>query len=1081
LRYNASTNRQNPQEDIDMARRSHLGKDMMFDLDKMPQRVALLEQYIYRFEQNVEEVRFCEGQVPGGEAPALDDSAWARIQPGHVWGQPNGYAWFRLPLRIPAGWAGQRVAVVLDVGGLGSGGFAAECLAYLDGAPHQGVDRNHHDILLAERAQGGESWLLAIEAFSGVYLHDHHFAVAKLVVIDEPTYQLYWDLKVAYEALTTMSENSLTRQRLAALLNDTVNQLDLSFADVPLAAGITATPHVGEPRWPNSTAFYTSVAEAGATFRQRMAAEFAAEEREKILMVGHAHIDVGWLWPVAQSRKKVGRTFSTALELMKRYPDYCFFQSQPVLYQFTKEEYPSLYEGIKARVAEGRWEPNGATWVEMDTNVPCGESLVRQFLFGKRYFQREFGYDSRVLWLPDVFGYSWSLPQIMKKAGVDYFMTTKISWNEYNEIPFDVFQWRGVDGSEVLTQFITTVSGAWFYTYNGQLEPVEVRSAWDNFKGKDRTDEVMLSFGYGDGGGGPTQEMLENASRLKAMPDFPRARMGRIDAFFDRLAHNGHQQHTWNGELYFEYHRGTYTTQARTKKGNRLSERALMDAEHLAALAWLQGWEYPAQEINACWELLLTNQFHDILPGSSISLVYEVAEEEYRQIQARMGTVQQGAMRHLLRQAACPQAGVAVFNTLSWQRDDVLALPRTTAGLLDGVMACPTQDVVDLDGQAQTLAMVHDVPSKGVKLLANTPSRPGSQAELHVSERTLENRFFRIALDDRGQISSIYDKRAQREVLPQGAVANQFQIFEDRPLAHDAWDINIFYGEKQEVVDQLDAITVVECGPVRAAVEIVRSFGRSRLRQRLCIYADLPRIDFQTEIDWQERRRMLKVAFPVDVRANEASFEIQFGTIQRPTHWSSSWDWAKFEVCAQRWADLSEGDFGASLLNDCKYGHDAKDGVLRLTVLRSPMMPDSQADLGRHTLTYALYPHLGDWAAGGTPRAAAELNQPLLAMPAEAHDGQPLTEAFVWASRDDVVIDTLKKAEDRDELVVRLYENANRRGPVTLTFARPLASAALLDLLENVEQPLTVQGNQVRLDIAPYELVTLGITFAEKG
>jgi len=1061
-----------------MARRSHLGKDMMRDEDKISQRLELLDRYIYRQEIDLPEIRFHDGQIENGADLALDDSRWQRIEPGFVWGKPNDYAWFRMPLTLPEAFAGQRVAVVLELGGLGQGGFAAECLAFLDGLPVQGVDRNHHELLLAESAQGGESWLLAIEAFAGVFLKDHRLACAKLVTIDAPTYQLYWDLKVAYDAALTMSESSLTRQRLLALINDTINSLDLSFVDVALTDGVTDTPQAYEPKWPNSRLFYDSVAAASKTYRQRFAAEFEAHEREKVLMVGHAHIDVGWLWPVAQSRKKVGRTFSTALALMERYPDYHFFQSQPVLYQFTKEDYPTLYEGIKQRAAEGRWETNGATWVEMDTNVPCGESLVRQFLYGKRFFQREFGYDSRVLWLPDVFGYSWALPQIMKKAGVDYFMTTKISWNEYNEIPFDVFNWRGVDGSEVLTQFITTVSGSWFYTYNGLLESTEVRSAWDNFKGKDRTDEVMLSFGYGDGGGGPTQDMLENAARLETMPDFPRARMGRIDGFFDRLAKNGKTQHTWNGELYFEYHRGTYTTQARTKTGNRRSERALMDAEWLASLAWLQGWDYPTDEIVDCWQMLLTNQFHDILPGSSIAMVYEVAEAEYAQIIERMCAVQEAAIEYLLAQTAAAASGVAVFNSLSWDRDDVLALPRTSDSLQDNGAACPMQDVVDLDGQPQTLVFVQNVPSKGYKLLRQADAKPEVAATLQVSEQTLENRFFRISLDEAGQICGLYDKRAQREVLPAGGIANQLQVFEDRPLAHDAWDINIFYVEKPETIDALASIAVVESGPVRGAVEVVRNFGRSTLRQRICIYADLPRIEFQTEIDWQERKRLLKVAFPYDLRANEASYEIQFGAIQRPTHWSSSWDWAKFEVCAQRWADVSEGDYGLSLLNDCKYGHDIKDGVARLTLLRSPMMPDSKADLGRHTFTYALYPHLGDWAAGGTPRAAAQLNQPLLSMPVQPREGADLDRAFVQVSREDVVIDSIKKAEDRDELILRLYENANRRGPVTLLFDRALASAKLLDLLENAESDVAVEGNQITVAIKPYEILSLGVTFA---
>ncbi|MHB1295044.1 MAG: alpha-mannosidase [Anaerolineae bacterium] len=1055
--------------------RSIQGKDMLRTEEKIATRLPLLAAYIYRHVLPVEDIRYQPGHAPNGQGLDLDDASWQRIAPGYVWGdEPNSYGWFRLRVGVPGDWAGRRVALDIDPGGVGSGGFKAECLAWVNGAIRQGVDRNHNEIRLADEAEAGAEYLVALEAFTGVRLKNHQFQRANLVAIDEPTHRLYWHLKVAHEALSVMDESALARHRLLTLLDDTVRALDLTFCDVPLDQGLTDDPFTGEAKYPDSERFYSSVRRALELFESRFAREFTPCDREKVLMVGHAHIDVGWLWEVAQSRKKVGRTFSTVLDLMERYPDYHFFQSQPVLYQFTKEDYPDLYARIQERVQDGRWEANGATWVEMDTNIPSGESLVRQFLFGKRFFRQEFGYDARVLWLPDVFGYSWSLPQIMKKSGVDYFMTTKISWNEYNEIPFDIFQWRGVDGSEVLTQFITTVSGHWFYTYNGDLRPEQVKSAWTNFKGKGKTDEVMLSFGWGDGGGGPTAEMLENAKRLEQFPELPAARMGRIDNCFGRVAAQAKDLHVWNGELYFEFHRGTYTTQARMKKDNRTCENLFHDAELLATLAWLKGQPYPHEALNGCWRTVLTNQFHDILPGSSIREVYLVAARESAEVQQKLRDIRDGALRRLLGEAPSQAQALAVVNTTSFARDDVLDLPATAGGFADGDTPCPVQDVQALDGTPRSLVGVQAAPPKGWKVLTATPGRFVGASSLRISARVLESRFFRLELDEHAEIRSLVDKRVGREVLPAGQTANQLLVFEDRPLNSDAWNVDIFYGDKFEHLRDIGGLAVVEEGPVRGAVEVTRRFGRSSLRQRICLYDAIPRIDLQTEVDWQERKRMLKAAFPVDIHSTQATYEIQFGAITRPTHWNTSWDWARFEVCAQRWADLSEGDYGVSLLNDCKYGYDVKDNVMRISLLRGPVEPDSVADLGVHTFTYALYPHAEDWSRAGTPRAAEALNRPLLGVPMQARAGES-TKAFVTVDRDDVVVETIKKAEDRDELVLRLYENANRRGVARLTFARPVLSVRELDLMETPLRLLKADERTVWLEFKPYEIVTLGV------
>ncbi|NQZ68694.1 MAG: alpha-mannosidase, partial [Lentisphaeria bacterium] len=685
----------------------------------------------------------------------------------------------------------------------------------------------------------------------------------------------------------------------------------------------------------------------------------------------------------------------------------------------------------------------------------------------------EFGYDSKVMWLPDVFGYSWALPQIMKKSGVDYFMTTKISWNTYNEIPFDVFNWRGVDGTEILTSFITTgVEEYYFYTYNGPLEPETVQTAWTNYKGKNRTDEVMMSFGYGDGGGGPAEEQMETAKRLKNFPGLPDSRMGRVDEFFERLDTQEGRTHVWNGELYFELHRGTYTTQAETKWFNRKCEIALHNAELLASQAWLQGKAYPHKTINDSWRRVLTNQFHDILPGSSIKMVYDDTRRDYTESLNEAEAVQEKALSTLLK--AYKTDEIVVFNTLSWSRNDVAHLPKLSGSLWDGEDACPTQTVKDINGKSETLAYVSDIPSHGQKSLRLDKSKKSLKSELKVSETSLENRFYKISLDANGEIRSLKDKRAKREVLEKGARGNQLQIFEDLPLQNDAWDIDIFYVDKMQPVKALDSIKVIETGPVRAGVEITRSFGRSKLRQRMFIYADIARIDFETDVDWQESKRMLKVAFPVDIHSDFASYEIQFGAIRRPTHWNTSWDWAKFEVCAQRWADLSEGDYGVSLLNESKYGYDIKDNILRHTLLRSPSAPDRRADLGRQVFTYSLYPHQDDWARAETVQRAAELNVPLISGTGSGKAANSQS-SFVSIDKEHVIIDTVKKAEDRDELVVRLYESANRRGKITLSFDRPVKKAFSLNMMEEIEGPLKVSGNKITLDITPYEVVTIGV------
>jgi len=771
---------------------------------------------------------------------------------------------------------------------------------------------------------------------------------------------------------------------------------------------------------------------------------------------------------------------------MEEYPEYHFSQSQPQLYEFVKEHYPSLYEKIRRRVKEGRWEPIGGAWVQMDANIPSGESLVRQFLYGNRFFRKEFGVHTRICWLPDTFGFSWSLPQIIAKADIDYFATTKINWSQYNSFPYNLFMWQGVDGTRVLAAMID-------YSYNGGVTPKNMVEYWNRFRQKDLCDILPYSFGHGDGGGGPTKEMLENGRRMKDIVGIPKCEFGRIHDAMDRIRRSVDtgKLPVWNNELYLEYHRGCQTSQARTKRNNRKSELVYRDSEFLSSIAMFDGLPYPQDKLYEGWKVLLCHQFHDILPGSSINDVYRDADENYSYVLKTGREVLDGALKVLRSSIDTSGEGdaIIIFNTLSWERTDVASV---TVDLRDG------EDFVILDesgrevrhqlvpkdgGGTEVIFEAEGIPPMGYAVYRLIRGRkPGSawKNELKASKSLLENRFYRIRIDGKGTLSRIYDKLARRDVLARGARGNVLQMFDDRPHGNEAWDIDFNFEEKMWELDSVDSIEVLESGPVRALVRIVKSTEKSRIVQDVAIYRNIPRIDFISEVDWWEKRVLMKSAFPVDVLAHNATYEIQYAAIDRPTHFSTSWDRAKFEVPAQRWVDLSEGDYGVSLLNDCKYGFDIHDNVIRISLLRAPISPDPHADEGKHYFTYSLLPHRGDWRQGGAVPRAYELNVPLIALVEPPHGGErPPRWSFVSSDSPNVIIDAVKKAEDGDEIVIRLYEAYGQRGDVELQFFAPPEKIAECNLMEEKERPLRAEGAKVRFYIRPFEIRTFKVAFGD--
>lgn len=1047
---------------------------MFFTKQKIKRILDELNKYIYSDSEQVISYKVKKGVFSGGEKKDLDVDSWEDFNSGDKWGGRDQHYWFRTNIEIPLRFEGKTVTFEVKTGREGQwDALNPQFLIYVNGSLIQGLDVNHSEIALTEKAKFGETYSVAMYAYSGLYESMAELS-SKIRTLDRDMEKLYFNIKVPYEIAVLLDEEDKRRIDILDFLNKTVNLLDL--------------------RKPFSESYYESVIKANEFLESEFYGRYCGDSAITAVCIGHTHIDVAWQWTVSQTREKVARSFSTVLNLMKQYPEYVFMSSQPQLYKFVKEDYPEVYEQIKQRIQEGRWEPDGAMWLEADCNLSSGESLVRQVLFGTRFFEKEFGLKNKILWLPDVFGYSAALPQILKKSGIEYFMTTKISWSEYNKMPYDTFMWKGIDGTEILTHFITTsdYNGVTWQnpnatTYNGEITPSQVMGSWKRYQQKYLNDEVLIAFGYGDGGGGPTKEMLENAKRLeKGIPGSPIVKIGKAADYFDRLADKvagNPKLPKWVGELYLEYHRGTYTSMARNKKFNRKCEFLYQDAEFLSVLNWIATAKkrYPQEELNKGWELILLNQFHDILPGSSIKEVYDDSKEEYLKIiDFGMGAVN-NAISCIAGDIKLESQAIVLFNQLGFIRNDIveLSVPDSIENIVisdaDGKVV-PVQNTAD----GKLMFNATQIPAKGFKTydykiisdsVKNDSISNGSS--INAGSGHMNNKFFEISFDESYNIISIFDKLNKREVIMSGKKANVLQAFEDKPAEYDAWDINIYYSEKMWEVNNVKSVEVVENGPVRAVLQIERRFLDSIIVQKICIYEDIPRIDFVNHIDWKEKQILLKAAFPVDVHAEKAAYDIQYGNVERPTHWNTSWDYARFEVCAHKWADLSEDDFGVSLLNDCKYGHDIKDGMMRLTLLKSAVHPNADADREVHEFTYSLYPHRGGWRNAGTIQMGYALNCPVYVKLENAHDGLLAKEiSFIKSDCENVIIEVVKKAEDSDDIIVRLYECYNRRSNVNVTCFKALEDVVECDLMENKKGALMVEGNKFKFTIDPYEIKT---------
>lgn len=1046
-------------------------------ISKVRRTISEVKKTVYFNHEIIPSFNMKDGFYRNIEEVENSSNPWKEYKRGDFWGGRDVDAWFRFNVSIPERMKGEVVALYVCTGitdvDREETTTNPQMLLYVNGELIQGLDINHKEFILTTNAQGGETYQIDIKTNSGMFQRKINLS-AELVAINEGSRNLYYNMKNPFDVAMNLPEADYNKIKLLEALDATCNLIDL--------------------RKPQSELFNNSIEEANKFIEVELYEKLCGHEDAIASIIGHTHIDVAWLWTVAQTREKVARSFSTVLSLMEQYPEYKFMSSTPQLYKFIKEDYPELYEKIKEKIKEGRWEADGAMWVESDCILVSGESLVRQILYGTRFFRDEFGVECSTLWLPDVFGYSIAIPQILKRSDIKYFMTTKIGWNDTNRFPYDTFMWKGNDGTEILTHMITTAYPRQSVTsyatdYNGQLFPQTIMDGFTKYRENNINNDILVSYGYGDGGGGPTKEMIENHRRLnKGIPGCPKTVVKTVNEYFNELEEKvmGHKKlPKWVGELYFEYHRGTYTSMARNKRSNRKCENNLLNLEQLSTLKTsLIGGEYPKSKLDKHWELVLMNQFHDILPGSSIGEVYDVTKVEYEAIEKDLNESIEATVREISSNIKLAEDSIVVFNTLAYNRDDMVVVPYDSkfenAIIKDEDGNCISYEVSHKDEEKKVVFFAKGIPSNGYKVysIVSGTCNCKNDEEFVVNERKIENKFFSIDIDENGVFTSIFDKMNNRQVLKEGERGNKLLACEDKPVAWDNWNLSKFHKEKVWEVNDVSSIKLVEDGDARKVLRIERSFLDSKIVQDIIVYKEIGRIDFDTYADWKETDIVLKASFPVDINTDKATFDVQFGNIERTTHENTSWDQAQYEVPVLKWADISEEGYGVALLNDCKYGYDVKDNDLDLTLIKCGTYPNPNADREEHRFMYSLYPHGGNFKEGKVNEMAYKLNLPTVAVIEEKHDGKlPKNMSFLSVDSDNIVLETIKRAEDDNSIIIRMYEFCNKRSTVKVNTHLAIEEVKECNLMEKDLCTVESNENSFEFNIKPFEIRTFKLKF----
>ncbi len=964
-----------------------------------------------------------------------DQALRAKFHPmpvGTRWGDKWQYGWFTTQIKLPEYATGRRI--VLKMTPATKPQEDGECLVWANGKIIGSFGWARKEITLTRNGIPGEEFKILVEAYAGhgpmvmgggpnlygqesvpevrgpqVVVGESSFGIWR-----EQAYQLALDFTTLYELRNRLEPTSLRVSEIDQGLKDVTMLMDLELPEPEMLETIhnareRLRPLLANTNGPTAPTFFA---------------------------FGHAHIDVAWLWPWAETDRKIARTAINQLSLMDEYPDYRYLQSTPQLYIMLKDKYPELYERFKKAVMEGKVIPEAAMWVEADTNLTSGESLIRQIIYARQFLHDEFNLDSDILWQPDVFGYSGSLPQILAKSGIVAFATQKIAWTYHggDPFPYNTFLWEGIDGTEIPAHIFTD--------YNSETRPDAIITRWETRLQKDGIRSMLLAFGWGDGGGGPTRDHLEFLARTTDLEGLPRVKLASPTQFFADLKQQGLPKERYVGELYFQAHRGTYTSQAKTKLLNRRSEFALREAEYWGSLARAtNGYPFTPSILKDSWLKVLVNQFHDILPGSSIHRVYEEAVIDYEKAIEKAQEVAISAAASLVEKA--PK--LTIFNSLSWQRDFLLELPGKLA-------------IVSLPPCGWTSINPKTIPAVNKKHPA-----------VKVSTSILENEQFIVNLNERGELTSLLDKSSGMDIL--AGTANRMCLYKDIPSRFDAWDIDSMTENLPISIDEAVHLEVLQSDAILGKLQLKRKVHDSTLTQQIIIRSGSRRIDFKTSVDWQESHKLLKVAFPVNVHANEALHEIQFGHIKRPNHRSRPFDADRFEVSNHKWTAMVEPNRGVAILNDCKYGINVLDNSLNLTLLKSALAPDSTADKGLQTFTYSFYYWNGSFMESRVVQEAYELNCPPLII--QGNGGE--NTLFSLDARN-IILETIKPAEDGSaDIILRLYESMGTRTRCKLSSSLAIEKVILTDMLERHQAEIKASGKRFGLEFRPFEIKTLRI------
>ncbi len=956
--------------------------------------------------------------------------------------------YFEAEFVVPEVLADRKVYLTIDFGGEAIIRINGEIAGAVSSREASGwVHRT--DILFHRPLKTGEKLFIQVEnaVDSGGYFNyafpekkpvTYTMNTASFRVINEAAEDINYDIKCAFDVYE-VTEDEYVAKRLYNAVDTAIHKLDFDF---------------GKER------FYESIPEAKKCLWEEIGKIKYATPGD-VIICGHSHLDVAWLWTVKEIHRKCARTFSNNVSLMKAYPDFKFTQSQAAVYSYLKDCYPEVYADVKEFVKNGQWEITGNTWVEADTNIASGESLIRQLLYGREFFMKEFGISSDIYWLPDCFGFTAALPQVIKKSGMKYFLTSKLQYNDTNEFPLSVFRWRSHSGDEVLS-YMQKVH------YEGDADADYIKKTRKTNRQNDLVDASMGMFGYGDGGGGCTFEMVEKVRRFQKIPGLPEVKMGQAKDFFEAVEKDRDALPVWDGEMYYENHRGTFTSQAFVKKNNRKGEYMLRNAEMLSLLDGT----YNKEKLEKLWRLLLTNQFHDILPGTSIEEVFVNTREEYEVMNKEGEKIISDALGSLSLKAADSKNCIVVWNLLPFSVTNTVKceIPFENGSVRDGSGKIMAGSI-----KGNTLEFIaENVPPMGYKVfyLSNTPA---DGEAVKAGAHFLENKYLRAEFDKNGNLTALINKKIGRNILK--GVGNRLSVSHDKPIHESAWNLENDYKMKMWYPDVPESVTLSECSPVKAVLTTVRRFNNSVISQDITLTAQSQTLIFDTTVDWHETEKVLKAQFPLDIRSRIATYEIAHGALERPTYANNSYEKAMFEVCAHKWADLSQGDIGVSIINDCKYGYDIDGDTMRITLMRAPILPDATADKGISTFRYGIYVHENRWDDADTVKEAFKENIPLQAVFVEEGDGACSEKSFITVSDDRVMIDAVKKAQDGNGIIIRLYETSSHTGDVTVTLPLENMKVTECNMMELDEKEIISHGSCFTFTVHPFEVKTFRIKF----